>query len=395
LESHLKLEKTIGLFSKPYSAKFVCFDLDMGDSSEKERRRNVNNIINNITKIGISRDYIHISFSGKKGYHIYLMLDKETYHTVIYNFYSYILVESDLTSNILEIRPLHDFGVKLPLGLHRNAKKMSYFVDENFNRIDDPLYITRIKQFPSWLFCELISDIKLEESATVELQKNLKYQQLSPNKLKMLSNKEIMDIESNGLRQKSTRNLCSTQLAMFYRNQGLDYDEALKRLNNWISCQDKQFYSSSLEFCFKENQKIIKWAYSKPLIVSNKILEVKIYKSEMKRVLKIPDIQIRKVFLAILIHGKIYKNKQNKFSMTYDQIKLHSGIKSDKTISKAIKHLKEINELAISYSKGYNKISNVYSIKMSDRIIEYIISIEDDVGYYTMYPYDLSVALES
>jgi hypothetical protein len=390
VKSHLKLDKTIGIFSNPYSSKFVCFDLDMGDSVESVRRKAINNIIQSLSDIGISRDYIHIVFSGSKGYHLYIFFDYIVYNIIIFNFYTYILFENKLNTNILELRPLPNLGLKIPLGIHRKAKKLSYFVDENFNEIQDPLYITKIKQFPHWMFLKIANDLDIEEKYLKEYQSNLKYKQMSPEKMSMLPTSYMIDIETNGLQNKSTRNLCSTQLALYYNSQGISEEDALQRLNDWISAQDTQFYNSSLEFCFKENKKIIAWAYKNGIRIKNDAVNTKnvtIYKSEFKRLENISDINARKVLFVLMIHGKIYsKDNPSTFYMTYNEICKQSVIKNRNSISNALKHLEDNNEIKITKMNiDKNKVLNMYELKLGSKGKMYSIDICDDKIYADYY----------
>lgn len=398
IKLHLKQEKTIGIFSNPFSSKFICLDLDMEDASEKERQYNVNNIIGSITKVGISKDYVIVVFSANKGYHIYVHFDDLVDNERIFMFYDYILFDSGLNSNVLEIRPLPTQGIKLPLGLHRKSNKKSYYVDDAFTEITDPLFVTKIKQFPSWLFRKIAMESKVDKNKTKEYRDNLKYKQMSPKGIGVLTNDEIKDIEINGMRQKSTRNLCITQLAQYYRNLGMSENEAIAKLDDWIQRQDKKFYSSSLQFCFKENRKIVKWAYKRtPSLIKSvaRFGKVKLYKNETSKLSLIENKYSKLVFVAMLIHFKIYSDKDTgNFYMTYEQIMNHTGVGNRNNISKAIKDLEKLGMIEIVFHGNYkHRISNVYKMDSGSRYIDYILDINIDSKYIECYNEYASIRL--
>ena len=387
---HLKLQHTVGIFSNPHSAIFMCLDLDMRDASEKERQEVVKSIISSITRVGISRDYISVVFSGLKGFHIILNFDSVVNYPIARMFYDYILYNSHLTSTLLEQRPLPRQGVKLPLGLHKKSNKVSYFVDENFNEIKDPLHITKLKQFPAWLFNKIAIESELDEQASKSYKNNLKYKQTSESGCGLLSDEEIIEIETKGMQQKSTRNECVTQLAQYYRNQGTSKEDAIIKLDKWMTWQNKDLYNSSKKFYLREHRKVVEWAYKRqPLLIKSneKFGVIKIYKNEKSKFSKIKDINSKKVLLVMMIHGKIYGDEYtHNFYMTYDQIMKHSGITSRTVISKVIKDLESTNMIKVIFRGTYkDRIPNMYMINRGSNNLYDKLYINKDDKYMNCY----------
>jgi hypothetical protein len=156
-----------------------------------------------------------------------------------------------------------------------------------------------------------------------------------------------------------------------------------------------------MTFCLKENKKIIKWAWSKPIYFENSIerrTTIYLYKTEIDRLIKIKKKSSRRILLAMLIHCKVYGNKKNEFAMTYEMIKFHTGVVSDSTVTTSLRHLKETNEIKVVRQGHYeNMIANMFKIKLDSDSgeVEYTIDIYDDIEYYNMYDDNLSLMLKS
>jgi len=84
VEEHLKGKYTIGVFSSYYS-KFICFDVDVKDT--EYARWTTYKLINALQDIGISDDYINVSTSGNKGYHVEIFFDKPIQNKILKDFY--------------------------------------------------------------------------------------------------------------------------------------------------------------------------------------------------------------------------------------------------------------------------------------------------------------------
>ena len=88
---HLKRQSTLGIFCTQKSTKFITFDVDLEGENESYRREVVNNIIKHIVDIGIGRQFIHVSLSGSKGYHITIFFNDMVYLNLAYKFYEYVI----------------------------------------------------------------------------------------------------------------------------------------------------------------------------------------------------------------------------------------------------------------------------------------------------------------
>lgn len=376
LESHLQKRKTIGVFSQDNSSKLICFDVDMKEYCWNDRVEIVNKIKEEINNFGINNRFIEVSYSGNKGFHIYIFLDKMVAMNRITEFYEYILHRCCLTSDIVELRPLPNMGMKLPLSRHLKTNNICSFVDDNFNFIKDPLYVESILSYRGDYFEELVDELKIEN---YDKFKDIRSKMIS-SKFKMLSMKEMETLDNEGIPFNGFRNQACTQLGIYYNTLGLNKDESLERLNSWISNQSKDKYKTNLNRCYKENLNILDWVYKKDIrCSSNRKLPdtIKISNSEVETLLGIRNIKYRGVALSLLVHSKIYKNERGEFYMTYQQIIDNSNAKGRDTVKKAIDFLDECDIIEI-VSRNIKDKSNQYRVLFTSKRIRNVHTIISD-----------------
>jgi len=132
IQDHLDGKITIGCFQiEPQTnrVKWVCFDFDGKLTEEFEKAYK---LFNKLKNNGFNP---LMEFSGRRGYHIWLFIEPIDASDA-----KKLAVEISKDANPHEIFPKQDkldkkgFGcqVKLPLGVHRESMKRSYFLDENF-----------------------------------------------------------------------------------------------------------------------------------------------------------------------------------------------------------------------------------------------------------------------
>lgn len=359
---HLKKHKTIGIMCPEKSSKFITFDVDAEGYNEQERRAIVRGLIREIVKFGIPRQFIYTINSGNKGYHVNIFFDEMTYLSLLHKFYEHIVYMAGYNNLLVEFRPTPTIGVKLPLSTHKKTGNTSYFVDDNFNVINDGLFITSIKKYDRDIFQEMTMELAEEK----ELIKKVRVlgSDLCPNKFQLMSRKDIEIIESEGLTQPSTRNYISVQLGVLYNSNGLDKKSAIIELNKWISKQNKEMFSTPLVRCYAENTKIIDWVYNNDIKYSLKQnMVIKISDKEFSVVDKIIDKNCRRILFSLLCHSKRYMSNNDNFYMTYTQIQFHSKVRRP-NIKKSLDWLIE-NGYLIGIRLSEIKQSNIYKINFS------------------------------
>jgi hypothetical protein len=129
LVKHVQGKAVYGIFAGTELSKFLCFDIDYGswEKSEKWAKR----IINSLLRHGIKREQIHVSFSGKKGFHIDMFFEQATSVKVMKIFYEHLVKDIEGDRHKIEFRPTKMQGVKLPLSVHKGTHTSCYFVPHN------------------------------------------------------------------------------------------------------------------------------------------------------------------------------------------------------------------------------------------------------------------------
>lgn len=370
---HLKKQKTIGIMCPEKSSKFITFDVDAEGYNEQERRAIVRGIIREIVRFGIPRHFIYLVYSGSKGYHINIFFNEMVYLNLLHKFYEHILYTAGYNNLLVEFRPTPSIGIKLPLSIHRKNNSESYFVDDNFNKINDRLYITKILRYDRDIFQEMTIDLEHEDELINKIR--VLGNELCPNKFQLLSKQDIEILEMDGITKPSTRNYISVQLAVFYNSNGLTRIDALDRLNKWIKNQNKKMFTTPIERCYIENEKIIDWVYDNDIKHSVKQnMIIKIPEKEFKIIDGIIDKNCRRLLFSLLCHSKRYISLDGNFYMTHSQMEFYSKVNRN-NIKKSLDWLID-NEYLIGVRIGQYKQTNIYKINFKYEGSRYKVSIK-------------------
>jgi len=127
IRKHLSGEITIGVYqlSKDSKVKWICFDVDSTVDDAKK-------IYNYIKEKPVYNGSVGLEYTGGRGYHIWIFLDKLYPSDKVRNLGFKILENINISC---ELFPKQDkainYGnlVKLPLGIHRKYNKRSFFIE--------------------------------------------------------------------------------------------------------------------------------------------------------------------------------------------------------------------------------------------------------------------------
>ena len=99
IKRHLNSYQTIGIFSGSVFSKFICFDVDVKD--KQLAKQTVYILVNSLQELGIDDEYIYISDSGNKGYHVEIFFNQPVRNTLLRQFYLLVMNYSVIKKNIL------------------------------------------------------------------------------------------------------------------------------------------------------------------------------------------------------------------------------------------------------------------------------------------------------
>lgn len=360
IEGHLDGRYTLGVFAQNYLTKFICFDIDVREPLHAKWV--TYSLIDVLISIGIPEKYIHISTSGNKGYHVDIYFSDTLSIEVIKEFYHLIIGKIDLSmiEGEIELRPTNQ-GLKLPLGINfKNGNKSNnkcwYVSYDGLQPIKSYKYILNIKKINPNIIKNIIeketdmpiADIPINEELAGQIEESKDYIDTNYKPLKSysayenerLSIEHIKDIEERGLKQVGTRHNYLLALCRYYKHLGMEPEENINALSEWINKQDTNTYTTSLDDCYKEINVMVKHAYKNdiPFIADHK--EIFITYLEMLDIIKAKSKNEKLLLYAIVIHSKRYANNKGVFFMTYNQMVAATGL-SEKTTRNLINKLEK------------------------------------------------------
>lgn len=123
LTDHLAGTTTVGTYvNKGDQARTLVFDIDQNDVAQ------VIAIAEALGELGVTREYVGTEFSGRKGYHVWVVLEEYTFAAHLRRLGRAVLAESGVECEVFPKQDsTRDLGslVKLPGGLHRVSGKRS------------------------------------------------------------------------------------------------------------------------------------------------------------------------------------------------------------------------------------------------------------------------------
>lgn len=408
IKAHLEGRNTLGVFPKWNTSKFLVFDIDSYGGLQNAKV--VVWYIKWFLKRYFPKNQIHVNFSGNKGYHVTLYFDSFIDIKVLYRLFNIVLngIQIENFRDVrVEMRPTikgpEGCGIKLPLGVNfinrDDYNNYAFFADDYFREVECEIeYVLNIEKSSSGIVWEIIDSYKdkdlkeygenfLNIDADKENDEEVIYQNKNTSMGKEGYSK-IKYIIENGLEEQGTRHYWSFLIALYYKELGLDKDEAFDHLFEWSKKQIETGMSrSSLVEAVKDINKIIYKSvygsrrgyylpnhdtYSKDIFLTkedmNKFVQINDYGKYHGKMM----IHHQKVLFALLVHGKQYRDTDGKFYMTYEQILLLSDLVSRDTVNKCITELDQLGFIEVVLRNNeYDKITgkrnpNVFKINFAD-----------------------------
>lgn len=274
VRNHLQGHYTLGVFAGSIFTKFICFDVDVKDP--QLAKWTVYKLVNTLQEIGILGEYIYISTSGNKGYHVEIFFNKPVFNTDIKQFYLMVLNYAELLNidyGKVELRPTHTQGVKIPLGKHFTTNRICWYVDyeKGLKPIEDINYILTIQQMDSEYFYNILN--KTKDSIDITEQQALEYENIvSKHKpLKIYDEnvdpdvtiEAIENLIKTGLKMQGTRHNALLKICKLNKYNGMSAEENKQFLIEWMAKQNKRMYSTKWEDVLKDIDLIIQYTYER------------------------------------------------------------------------------------------------------------------------------------
>lgn len=419
LKRHIrgKTNENFGIFATQSGyVKAISFDIDFADNKQMARwyTHKLHHVL--LDDLALDDTNILINRSGLKGYHIHIFVDSLVHVDKVKKLYNHILRLISVQDDVQLSKPLHKYiewkgnashGIKLPLCRHIVNDVRASFVDNYTLKNIDDTAILDIKKLTLQQFNDTLE--RLDDSTDVDISshdklddkelitqakelvdsvKPLPIYQLGHDKEYTIDYFNKLLMSDNAIKEHDTRNNITYMLAIHLKdNYAMTQQTALNTLNEWISRQDTNSYTTTLTACYKENEATVRSVYEHDyhLKMTNKVATIT--KQEMKLILtakreddKSFTIKQKSILFAMLMHSKFYTNDSKQtFYMTYDQLQYTADIAKRNLISKTInelvdaKYIKIIrrNEINPAYAndddKWFMKLPNVYLMTLDNK----------------------------
>lgn len=331
LEKHLNGTQTIGIFAGKHVTKFICFDVDTKANSRKDTDY-LRNVL--IYGFGIDDNYIHISDSGNKGYHVEMFFKDPINNEAIKELYNRVLKHGNFTPNQVELRPLYQTGVKLPLGIHKVTGRRCNFVNkDNFDEVYNADYVQTIEQIDTDKFIKDL-DLKQEQLTVIETSKPKDNEDNPIQEFRKIVGRldltvyEVENLEkvlqemlqTRVLKYSDTRNKYTYLLSIYLKELGYNVEDSIAIING-IMLNTKRnhegFIQSSEKHITYETQKIVKNTHKKNYVIQNIQRDVELYIDEIRDILSVKGIHLQDLYTSMLIHAKRYSTVSKPFHMAY------------------------------------------------------------------------------
>lgn len=342
IKRHLEGTKTYGVFNANTVNKFITFDIDFSDDMPMARwaaRKLVDVLYRDFS---VPFNDIHVSYSGNKGYHIDLFLDKPIKLSDAVAFYEKVRKHAELTEQEVEFRPTYKQGVKLPLGVHAKTGNRCWFVDrETLEPIESFDYLNDVEPMDHTVIMD--SFIELTQEQTEDYEAVVRATDTTVNVVteeKAFGKvKEILD--EGKLLHSGSRHDITVLLASFCNMQGCEREKAKMMILDIMDATPTEFFSKTTtrEFIESETERIVNLAYGNDYKLGNSEQCITIYKSEILAVLKVGTFRQKQLAYAMLITSKRYGDV---FYLTMETAMDMIGTSAKQTVDTGIKKLAEV-----------------------------------------------------
>lgn len=242
IQEHLKHEKTFGtLYSN--CSRFIMFDIDC---KNLEYSKQIHAWLKDaLIAVGIPPEYIHTEFSGKKGYHVYVFFERYYNMDNCLNTLQRAVINqvisahpNEVSINNIEVRPTPTHGIKLPLGIHQETKKICWFCDENLNPIKSQDYIFGIKALSHERSKKILSKVKMQNNIDASLLRAIKQKNKSCNRVSNEFKETAENAIKNGIKVSGIRHNTLVLLACYFKKCGRSEEKCQQALSEWMSKQN-------------------------------------------------------------------------------------------------------------------------------------------------------------
>lgn len=378
MQKHVRQEITIGVYSGKYLTKVIGFDVDMKEHAAAATQQ----LVETLTDVyGLQLENMLVSFSGSKGYHVDVFLDKAIALEKAKQFYHLVLQETGHDFTEIELRPTAGQGYKLPLSVHRKSGNVACIVDSLMLTEQPREAVFNVIKADTEAILELLPEqIKGRNELTLDATTAAEFEDTIDGMKMFVPNdyRESMGqiLKEGTLLYKDSRNSSTFFLSIFLKEQGYTQDETAGATaeiieNTYKHKRDLIDAATALEYALKECYRIAAVVYDRDYSISgHKPQPVRIYKEDILLTLKAKRKEHRQLLFSMICHSKRYAATDGTFYMAYSVMTKVGNTKERGALARYTENLKEqglINVIQRNKrkEKSLKSETNVYSVNQT------------------------------
>lgn len=318
IRGHLDGRYALAVFAGPKATRFISIDIDTGG---KEMVRRVMKVLE---ELGIPRDKMYVSLSGRKGYHVDVFFAPFIYNTDAKNLYELMIWRGGFDPKKIEFRPTPKQAIKMPLGIHPATGRRCWFLDrDTLEPIEDMLYVCDIQSIAQhdlremlhvWnkkRWNELYADMIIEDSG----HREKRYDPADKDGF----------YERFRLTEPGTRHNTAVRLAVALRRSGMVARQIEIALNGWYYRQEYDLIDTDEDEVLRDNHEIAAWAESEIKAADGVSLTADVKPFTMTArdvacILMAPTVTARKAAFLIWCFAKLFGSSKISYAAIADMI---------------------------------------------------------------------------
>ncbi|MFB5192022.1 TOTE conflict system archaeo-eukaryotic primase domain-containing protein [Alicyclobacillus fastidiosus] len=341
LHNHLNGSAPLAIFASGPSSSYFGFDVDSKELAASHTLK----LVDSLEALGIPRQYVHVSFSGSKGYHIDLLIDGKMSFEKWNDIGEYVVEVAGLTDESIEFRPGRKNGqaYKLPLTLHPKTGNFAGFCDnrtlESYDIVRSHNYLFDIEKMPQGLLFPLLARSRQWKREQVEAKKRPPSRAarpvIEPQEMAVAVTSANLLWSAEDKRDKverwcnvafdgvGTRYNAMKHIAIYlWHEQGIeDEDELVACL---VEINDREYTAGRVRTpsheCVNEYRAFARWVINETDGFYVRERELMITQAEIQWVLGVTDIKARDMLWALLLSSKAFPSKSGWFYRTSDAL---------------------------------------------------------------------------
>lgn len=353
---HVQGETTLGVFAGQTFSKFICFDVDTSELTESRHitYRLVDTLMH---EYNIPSKYIHVSYSGHKGYHVEIFFNHVLEVTKLQQFYYDVLATMNEEQHVIEFRPTFGQGVKLPLSFHRKTGRKCHYCDRATLEAVDDEYILTIEPMDLDEFNLLVFEDG-DQVFTLPEQVATQYEQVRDrinidNKARdELESEMIQILERNKLKFKGSRHRVTLFLSMFLYSQGWEKEDAEARIlevmdTTWRTARGFIAATTTWKTVKTEVQKAVRYTYERGYVLGSGKKEITITRDELIKCMTPEKMHHKELLFSMLIHSKKHAGREGTFYMPYSTMTQMGNTKNRTRLVKYVRDLEHMDYIEV------------------------------------------------